>query len=76
MSVPRDARIAPALEVRAVDGLTTTEIVVFEDADGNPICIEEIYQQTVVFLPEAFGLTAEEVEAAALIESAHIEEEA
>lgn len=71
----RDGRIAAALAARSVDGFTTTEIVVTQDADGNPICIDEIFQQTVVFLPEAFGLTAEEVEAAALIESAHTEEE-
>ena len=75
MSASRDERLAAALVARKLDGHTSTIVTVIEDVDGNPIAIDEVFQQTVVFVPEAFGLTAEEVEAAALIESAQIEEE-
>lgn len=75
MSATRDERLAAALKIRALDGLTEQIVTVIEDVDGNPLHIDERFQQTVHFAPEAFGFTAEEVEAAALIESAQIEEE-
>lgn len=72
----RDERIAAALELKAIDGRTEQIVTVVEDVDGNPLHIDEMFQQTVVFVPAAFGVTAEEVEAAALIESVSTEEEA
>ncbi|MGF6821935.1 hypothetical protein M2317_000821 [Microbacterium sp. ZKA21] len=71
-----DERLRAALVVRELDGRTEQVVTMVEDVDGRPLHIDEIYQQTVVFVPEAFGVAAEEVEAAALIESAEIEEEA
>ncbi|WP_424937343.1 MULTISPECIES: hypothetical protein [Bacteria] len=70
----RDERVAAALVVRGLDGYTEQIVTVIEDVDGNPIAVDEAFQQTVVFVPEAFGVSAEEVEAAALIESAMKEE--
>lgn len=76
MSGSKDERLAAALVARKLDGHTSTIVTVIEDVDGNPLHIDEVFQQTVVFVPAAFGVTAEEVEAAALIESVSTEEEA
>lgn len=53
-----------------LDGFTEQIVTVVEDVDGVPIHVDEIYHQTVVFLPEAFGVTDADIEAAELIESA------
>lgn len=70
----RDDRIRAALEIRALDGTTSHELEIVDDVDGQPLYIAEAFQQTVVFAPAAFGLSAEEVEAAALIEAAGLTE--
>jgi len=71
----KDERLAAALVARSLDGHTEQVLTVVEDVDGTPLHIDEVFQQTVVFVPAAFGVTAEEVEAAALVESASTEEE-
>ncbi|MFK4759657.1 hypothetical protein ACI3KS_01845 [Microbacterium sp. ZW T5_45] len=70
MSASRDERLAAALAIKKLDGFTEQIVTVVEDVDGVPIHVDEIYQQTVVFLPEAFGVTEADIEAAELIESA------
>lgn len=71
----RDERIALALEMKRLHGLTTYELDYTLDVDGAPLTIEGGYQQTVAFSPEAFGLTHDDITAAELIESAHITKE-
>ena len=70
VTASKDERLAAALAIKKLDGLTEQVVTVVEDVDGVPLHIDEMYQQTVVFRPEAFGVTEADIEAAELIESA------
>ncbi|MEL5990741.1 hypothetical protein ACOKGD_13930 [Microbacterium phosphatis] len=70
----RDERIALALELKQLHGHTTYEVEHTEDVDGIPAGVGGGFTQVVVISLEALGLTAEDITAAELIESAGIDE--